>query len=596
MANVDFSRCLNCHASLDPFAGLPPADVAAAAGLDDSAGSALQLAIKTRIDALAECIRTLNERYNAASLIYRRLPPEILLQIFAHVRPSRRRDIRLAHVSRAWRSLLLDCPFWADMLRFVVPSRKRPRPTSWFLTFLQRAARNLFSMKLPLFSSVVLDAVGPYLSKVTKLDVVIPPAEVVSLFQMLQYGLPFLQSLSIQHLTYGTRTDVDPVHLESSLRSAHFTFDHLLSLRTLLVASWFFYPGMNLPGLRQLHVIDCQCGSHVCASMSDPAKTLAFLRNCPRLELLELYDYRTAQPTDKSLDAVALNQLQDLSIHTNSADAASHHLRSFAYPESVVIRVSTIGARTNSHGERHFPVALLHNPAVQDADEVEIHCSQNRIMLSHSTRGVLRMELSADHNLCSGLEPEGSADCFRDLLELLATTTRSTTTLRIYETSGYVRQVFFREPQIQIKMLLALFPSLTSLTLHHLAPTTYLRALEPLLNGEMLCSYISALNIIWREPESTAAIRESCEVMKAVCTKRSAAGSVLDVLDFTCASMRRFQPRMREEDQKDDVKEYLERFAVDLVGAVKQVCVQTPDGYGADMILREASEIFTQAW
>ncbi|KAI9060100.1 hypothetical protein FKP32DRAFT_1088264 [Trametes sanguinea] len=127
-------------------------------------------------------VRALSERYNSASFIYRRLPPEILLRVSAYLRPSRRHDICLAHVYRVWRSLLQHCPsFWSDMLPLVDPTgtKWRPHPTDWFLTFLQLAARSLFPIKLLFFSSVVYSAVAPYLPHITSLVLAVRPVDVL---------------------------------------------------------------------------------------------------------------------------------------------------------------------------------------------------------------------------------------------------------------------------------------------------------------------------------------------------------------------------------------------------------------------------------
>ena len=47
-------------------------------------------------------LRALCSAYNNASLIHRRLPPELLMEIFGHVRPKTCQGLRLLHVCRRW--------------------------------------------------------------------------------------------------------------------------------------------------------------------------------------------------------------------------------------------------------------------------------------------------------------------------------------------------------------------------------------------------------------------------------------------------------------------------------------------------------------
>ncbi|TFK87704.1 hypothetical protein K466DRAFT_101725 [Polyporus arcularius HHB13444] len=73
-----------------------------------------------RIEELLERVRSLKALYNDAASINRTLPNEILTEIFSRLRPSEwlgDSGLRLAHICRLWRRLLLTMPeFWVDLL------------------------------------------------------------------------------------------------------------------------------------------------------------------------------------------------------------------------------------------------------------------------------------------------------------------------------------------------------------------------------------------------------------------------------------------------------------------------------------------------
>ncbi|RDX52895.1 hypothetical protein OH76DRAFT_1480486 [Lentinus brumalis] len=87
------------------------------AGLD---GPQVQSWAIARIEELLERVRSLKSLYNEAASINRTLPNEILMEIFSKLRPSEwlgDSGLRLAHICRLWRRLLLTMPeFWVDLL------------------------------------------------------------------------------------------------------------------------------------------------------------------------------------------------------------------------------------------------------------------------------------------------------------------------------------------------------------------------------------------------------------------------------------------------------------------------------------------------
>lgn len=71
----------------------------------------------SRIEQYRARILALGSIHNLATPLHARLPTEILIQIFGHIRPTSRKEIALAHVCRLWRSVLVQTSvFWAKML------------------------------------------------------------------------------------------------------------------------------------------------------------------------------------------------------------------------------------------------------------------------------------------------------------------------------------------------------------------------------------------------------------------------------------------------------------------------------------------------
>ncbi|RPD61620.1 hypothetical protein L226DRAFT_612366 [Lentinus tigrinus ALCF2SS1-7] len=100
---------------------LPPDDLALLAGLPPPE---LGAAAESRIQVYRKMIEDMNgyifqliSIQNTTVPLHATLPPEVLLNVFRHVSPTRRADIRLTHVCKLWRDLIHRTPeFWADML------------------------------------------------------------------------------------------------------------------------------------------------------------------------------------------------------------------------------------------------------------------------------------------------------------------------------------------------------------------------------------------------------------------------------------------------------------------------------------------------
>ncbi|KAI0686619.1 hypothetical protein C8Q76DRAFT_803869 [Earliella scabrosa] len=73
---------------------------------------------RSSLEHASRSIFKLKAAYNASTLIHSKLPTELLIEIFCHIDPSRRADIRIVHVCRLWRSIIHQIPdFWVGIVR-----------------------------------------------------------------------------------------------------------------------------------------------------------------------------------------------------------------------------------------------------------------------------------------------------------------------------------------------------------------------------------------------------------------------------------------------------------------------------------------------
>ncbi|KAI0672546.1 hypothetical protein C8Q78DRAFT_759205 [Trametes maxima] len=105
MQSIDLSQ-----ADPDALVGLSPADVQATALLRINA-------CRQRISQIERFMHALRNVHNSVSPLHVALAPELLMEIFGHLRPQREADIQVTHVCHYWRALLHKTPeFWADLL------------------------------------------------------------------------------------------------------------------------------------------------------------------------------------------------------------------------------------------------------------------------------------------------------------------------------------------------------------------------------------------------------------------------------------------------------------------------------------------------
>ncbi|KAI1786311.1 hypothetical protein LXA43DRAFT_898310, partial [Ganoderma leucocontextum] len=177
--------------------------------------------------------------------LHQHLPTELLMDIFARLRPKKRRDIRYLHVCRMWRAVILQTPeFWIGMLRIssiLGDENGPPSPTDiqFGKVFIERSAFRRFDATLDISPELTLDVLAPHAHRISSLVLYIASEYVMDLIQMLRSGMEHLRLLAVHH-----KSDRSPAlsqEAEESLQNASFS---LPSLRSLHVPFAFLAPNL----------------------------------------------------------------------------------------------------------------------------------------------------------------------------------------------------------------------------------------------------------------------------------------------------------------------------------------------------------------
>ncbi|KAL1947150.1 hypothetical protein VTO73DRAFT_14111 [Trametes versicolor] len=160
-----------------------------------------------RIEHYASHIQTLNALRNLLAPIHR-LPAEILMAIFYRCRRTVA-DIRLAHICRHWRSLILGMPqFWAAMLGHLqfhplgdpkLDRRYRRHYKGLLQQCLELSAPRLVKCRVVLLSGPECRTLAPHLDRLTELSVTFFFGHAVyDVAAILVRGLPNLVTLRLE--------------------------------------------------------------------------------------------------------------------------------------------------------------------------------------------------------------------------------------------------------------------------------------------------------------------------------------------------------------------------------------------------------------
>ena len=149
--------------------------------------------------------RAIRIAYNDAAPIHRRLPPEVLIDIFSHLDPvvTPRRHVPILGVCSYWRRLLLRTPqFWAKILSLPTWKSWYPRyhrSLDLFEVAMVRSAPQSLTLSIPSCDSYIADTLASHAIRISSLKVGPTWYDLGNIAQVLEQRMPLLACLSILH-------------------------------------------------------------------------------------------------------------------------------------------------------------------------------------------------------------------------------------------------------------------------------------------------------------------------------------------------------------------------------------------------------------
>ncbi|OJT08146.1 hypothetical protein TRAPUB_942 [Trametes pubescens] len=284
-----------------------------------------------------DCARAMRSVCNAAAPINQRLPPEVLMRVFACISPKGMGDIKLMHVCRSWRAILGETSeFWVDMLSL---------PKVWDIPDLLEAILHLSSSRPLALRAASPDVYSskfmiPHLCRIIDLAIASTNTEFRQFYRLLREG--HLSNLERLRLIYLGGTNSDPPVFEEEAEkcadaclprlrrlelSPNFVDDHLVvaSITSLSVLArnhgltWLSNEAIPSPQalLRALS----RCASQLTSLHFDhstlPHEGWVSPEHCSRVDLpalLELSVDAFPSPVESFLSAITIPPSSSLSI------------------------------------------------------------------------------------------------------------------------------------------------------------------------------------------------------------------------------------------------------------------------------------------
>ncbi|RPD59302.1 hypothetical protein L226DRAFT_614125 [Lentinus tigrinus ALCF2SS1-7] len=284
-------------------------------------------------------IRSLKSVYNAGAPISRKLPREVLAEIFVnlyHREYSWDVEIKYLHVCRLWRHLILRTPaFWVNMLSrhrsmHIPHSHQEPRGLRHFELFLRLSRAKNLTLSLETIPPVLLRTLQPHISRISSLSVALAEySDLVSLNHLIQGGMPVLEHLGVTHSPYFPETIPD-------LAISRETHPRLRSLALPFEALGLACLDNDL---RSLEVSQCRCIQcrHIVEQGNQPTLSKV-LELCPSLRRLKIKNIlHLWGPLDRT---VALPALSELIIEEHRGDLGSF-LAHMTYPRTCAVHLGT---------------------------------------------------------------------------------------------------------------------------------------------------------------------------------------------------------------------------------------------------------------
>ncbi|KAI0806788.1 hypothetical protein C8Q74DRAFT_1212926 [Fomes fomentarius] len=151
-------------------------------GIDSDDGSVPEWA-DTKIEEYSKRILALKSARNASAPINRKLPPEVLMEVFSQMKPGRygRQRFHILHVCRLWRHLVFRTSrFWADLLRTSRLSKPNEDQVALLELFFKLSRSQPLSLSLAgLQPAVVSTLLFPHAQYISSLTVSLHALELV---------------------------------------------------------------------------------------------------------------------------------------------------------------------------------------------------------------------------------------------------------------------------------------------------------------------------------------------------------------------------------------------------------------------------------
>ncbi|KAI0333050.1 hypothetical protein GY45DRAFT_1432568 [Cubamyces sp. BRFM 1775] len=346
---------------------------------------------RRRIAEFTHYIQLLNTEVNNAAPIFRMLPNELLTEIFRHLRPTERAEIRIAHVCSAWRAILGKTPeFWADLASLPdLITAKTEDDWSCYLSCVALSSPRPLSLSLRGNRIPRMPEVHPHLPRITSLTLTFVDSQVSKhlpdLYEFFALGLLALEELELT--AYNVIFDaIADMHNHGH---NYFSSDiNLPRLRTLRTHGIFFAAALACSSLRHVILVNEKpqyLGDRTYMEAHSYAVFLDALRRCSDLETLDVaYSLPRGEdptgPPDYSRPLVHLRNLRTLVI----SDETWHIRRFFeavSFPPTTTVTVHNLAPKWRSAYAEALPrtrtlevIPALERMALQ-FDNVEWKCS-----------------------------------------------------------------------------------------------------------------------------------------------------------------------------------------------------------------------------
>lgn len=290
------------------------------------------IAYQLQIEKLQDRLANLSLIHNAAARIHVRLPVEILMHIFRCASPSKKLDVRFAHVCRTWRSIIVKTPeFWVDLLQ----NTDAPQDASLFHTFISRTDPFPYSLRLSGQGIADIKTIPQHVSRLSTLMVVFNKGVNITPYLKTLYYLemPGLCVLELRlKVEDGPGTPLLPP-LGQVPRPSNFP-----QLQRLITRGDFLSPILAVPTLKKLSVTGRVYSLGTLASILSHCSG-----NLEDLELISCYvDDAVAHESP-----VSFPHLRRYWVHNHAPFWARAFLRMIACPATTALYIQAFEAALN---------------------------------------------------------------------------------------------------------------------------------------------------------------------------------------------------------------------------------------------------------